>query len=139
MNLIQRVQGNHQRVGVLRIPIEERNDRRVGLLVQPEVRLRNGEIAPDVVVLRLAIERLAQRLQRVGRLPEAKPSVRKNHLQRRQLQLRRAGALPRRHGFLVAPRRRIAGAEKERRDRRIGRIAKRDAELVRRGVQSPPS
>ena len=37
VNLIQRVQRDHQRVGVLRIPIEERNDCRVRLLVQAEM------------------------------------------------------------------------------------------------------
>jgi hypothetical protein len=83
VNLIQRVQRNQQRIRILRIAVQKRDDGRVGLLVQAEMRLRDGEIAPDVVVLRLPIERLAQWLERFCGLAETKQSVGENHLQGR--------------------------------------------------------
>ncbi len=94
MNLIQRVQRNHQCIRVFWIPLEIRNDRRIRLLVKSEMRLRDGQVPPDVVILRLALQREPQRLEGVGGLPEPKPRVGDDKLQHGQVQLRRAGALP---------------------------------------------
>ncbi len=140
VHLIQRVQRDQQRVDILGISIEERDDGRIRLLVEPKVRLRDRQILPDVIVLRLALERLAQRLECLARADPAAAS-------RRRGSICSAGscscaARARSHaddGFLVSSSRGVTGAEIKRRNRRIRRIAKRDAELVRGGVQLVPS
>ena len=113
MHLIQRVQRNHQRVRVVRIPVEERHDRRIRLLVQSKMRLRDGEVAPDVVVPRLAFQRLPERLEGVRRLAEPQQAVSENDLERRKLQLRGPGALPCGNRLFVATRRRVTRAKEK--------------------------
>ena len=135
VNLIQRVQRNHQRIRVFRIPLE--NGTIVGYACSCRPRwdcaMARFRLMSSFCGWRSSACRSGSRAS--AGCPSRSHASASTSCSAGSVQLRRAGALPRRHGFLVPPRRGIARAEEERRDRRIGRIAQRDAELIRGRIQ----
>ena len=91
-------------------------------------RLRNGEILPQRIVLRLPGQRFAERRQRLCRLAQSQIRLGDHLRQHRKRKLGGPGSLPIRQGLSILTSRRVARTQIERRQGGIGAL-QRDAEL----------